>query len=51
MTQRELADALRRPQSYVAKVERGSRRIDPIEWSDWLAALGVEIKDSLSLLK
>lgn len=31
LTQREVAKKLRRPQSYVSKVERGERRIDPVE--------------------
>ena len=31
MTQQELADALGRPQSFVAKIENGERRVDVVE--------------------
>ncbi len=31
ITQEELAKALGRPQSYVSKIERGERLIDPVE--------------------
>jgi transcriptional regulator with XRE-family HTH domain len=45
-TQQQLADRLRRPQSFVAKVERGSRRIDPVEWMDFLKALNVSVEEA-----
>ncbi len=32
LTQQQVADALRRPQSFVAKVEGGERRLDLIEF-------------------
>lgn len=42
VTQTVLARRLAKPQSYVSKVERRERRIDPIEFFDWARALGVE---------
>lgn len=41
VTQQELADRLDRPQSYVAKVETGERRLDVIEFIEWTTAIGV----------
>lgn len=40
MTQQELANRLDRPQSYIAKVETGERRLDVIEFLEWCEALG-----------
>jgi transcriptional regulator with XRE-family HTH domain len=31
MTQQEVAKRLKKPQSYISKVEAGERRIDPVE--------------------
>lgn len=42
LTQQELADELRRPQSYVAKVETGERRLDVVEYVEWALAIGLE---------
>lgn len=42
VTQAELAARLGRPQSYVSKVERRERRVDPVEFDDWGRALGFE---------
>jgi len=39
ITQVELASSLKKPQSYIAKVENLDRRIDVIELHDWLSAL------------
>lgn len=47
MTQAELAAALGKPQSFVAKYENGERRIDVIEFADITAALGVSGADLL----
>lgn len=51
ITQVELASSLKKPQSYVAKVENFDRRIDVIELYDWLNVLDISIvkflKDSL----
>jgi len=43
VTQVELASSLKKPQSYVAKVENLDRRIDVLELQDWLNALDVSI--------
>lgn len=42
MTQQQVADALEAQQSYVAKFERGERRLDIIEFIDLAKALGVD---------
>lgn len=42
LTQRALAHRLRKPHSYVHKVEVGDRRIDPVELIAWCRACGVE---------
>jgi len=42
MTQAELANALKKPQSYVAKCEAAQRRLDVIEFLDWVSAIGAE---------
>ncbi|WP_245615726.1 helix-turn-helix domain-containing protein [Paenirhodobacter enshiensis] len=39
ITQVELAERLGRPQSYVAKIEGGERRMDVLEFIDWLEAV------------
>lgn len=38
ISQQKLADALSRPQSFIAKVENGERRLDVVEFA-WLAHL------------
>lgn len=43
MTQVELASTLKKPQSYVSKVEILERRLDIIELKDWLVALDTDI--------
>jgi transcriptional regulator with XRE-family HTH domain len=48
MVQQELADTLGKPQSFVAKVERGERRIDVIEFIAITRAMG---GDPVRLLK
>ncbi|WP_432261725.1 helix-turn-helix domain-containing protein [Cupriavidus sp. TMH.W2] len=42
VTQSSLAELLRKPQSYVAKVELLERRLDVVEVVDWLHAIGLE---------
>lgn len=42
LNQQQLADALGKPQSYVAKVEGGERRLDVIEFIALARALGIE---------
>jgi transcriptional regulator with XRE-family HTH domain len=43
LTQAQLADRLGKPQSYVSKVERGERLIDPIELRWWCRAVGTDV--------
>lgn len=40
LTQRQLAERLNWPQPRVANVERGERRIDPVECAAWAKACG-----------
>lgn len=40
LTQTALSERLKRPQSFVAKVERGERRLDVIEFVRYSLALG-----------
>jgi len=42
ITQIELGTALGKPQSYVSKVETRERRIDLIEFTAWVRAVGTE---------
>ena len=42
ITQQELADRMDRPQSYIAKVETGERRLDVVEFLEWAQALEEE---------
>ena len=51
VTQMELAARLRRPQSWVSKVEHGERRIDVVEFLEVTEALGCEAMDILAELK
>ena len=48
MTQADVAKALGKPQSFVAKYENGERRIDVIEFVDIAAALRVVPGDILA---
>jgi len=41
-TQTQLAEALNRPQSFIAKIETGERRLDVIEFAEFVLALDVE---------
>ncbi|QXW25625.1 helix-turn-helix transcriptional regulator [Acinetobacter johnsonii] len=43
VTQVELASSLKKPQSYIAKVENFDRRLDILELKDWLSALDLSI--------
>lgn len=51
LTQAELADALRKPQSFVAKYENGERRIDVIEFVDITAVLAVSASNLLAKIE
>lgn len=42
LTQVELADRLKRPQSFVSKYERGERRLDVIEFCEVCRALEID---------
>lgn len=54
LTQQELAKKLKRPQSYVAKVEGYERRLDVVEYLEMAKAIGAEplpaIKDAFKKL-
>jgi transcriptional regulator with XRE-family HTH domain len=41
LTQQEVADRLGKPQSFVAKTERGERRLDLVEFVAYARALGL----------
>lgn len=43
LTQRDLADRLKRAQSYVAKIETRQRRLDALELIEVLVALKVDV--------
>lgn len=51
LRQAELAEALNKPQSFVAKYENGERRIDVVEFVDITAALGVSTADLLARIE
>ena len=48
ITQVELSRSLKKPQSYIAKVENLDRRIDVLELHDWLSALDEPIDEFLA---
>ena len=50
VTQVELAARLKRPQSYVSKVERRERRVDLVEFYEWGEAVGVKPEDLFARL-
>lgn len=50
VTQVELAERLGRPQSYVSKVERRERRVDVVEFVDWVTALGIDPASAIHAL-
>ncbi|MEX0299508.1 MAG: helix-turn-helix domain-containing protein [Kordiimonas sp.] len=47
LTQQELGDRLKKPQSYIAKYERAERRLDVIEFVHICAALNVSTSEIL----
>ena len=47
LSQRALADLLKKPPSYVHKCEVADRRIDPLELVDWCRACGVAPVDAV----
>ena len=50
LTQVEVAAKLRVPQSYIAKIEHGERKISFIEVLDLCKAIGTDTKDLIKLL-
>lgn len=42
LTQRDLAERLGQPQSFVARIETNERRLDLVQLLDWLRALDVD---------
>lgn len=50
-TMRGLAEALKKPHSYVYKVEHGERRIDPVEFVQWCRACGADPADEVDRIK
>lgn len=50
LTQIDVANRLRKPQSYVSKYERGERRLDIVEFFDVAQALGIDPITTFKLL-
>ena len=50
LTQAELANKLKRPQSFVSKYERGERRLDVVEFFEVARALGIDAIAFLNVL-
>lgn len=50
MTQRQVADKLGKPHSFVHKCEIGERRLDPLEFAELCAALGRDPGEALKLM-
>ncbi|MBI1827331.1 MAG: helix-turn-helix transcriptional regulator [Planctomycetes bacterium] len=47
LTQRQLAERMRQPQSWVHKSETGLRRVDVAEFCDWCQACGVKAESGI----
>ena len=43
ITQEQLAQALKRPQSFVSKYERGERRLDLVEFLEVSEVIGIDV--------
>jgi transcriptional regulator with XRE-family HTH domain len=50
MTQRQLAKAVGREQSYIGRIEPGQRRIDLVEWVGICRACGVDPEKTIAKL-
>lgn len=51
MRQVDVAERLGRPQSYVAKIERGERRIDLVETMNFCDAIGLDVHTLIALIE
>jgi len=51
LTQAEVADKLRRPQSFVSKYERGARRLDVVEFVEVVDVLKADATRILNQLR
>lgn len=51
ITQAQLAEALGRPQSFIAKIESGERRLDVVEFVHLARLVGLELGDVLEGIK
>jgi transcriptional regulator with XRE-family HTH domain len=50
-TQRDVAERLRKPPSYVHKGETGSRRLDFREVVEWCAAIELDVGDAVRIVR
>jgi len=50
-TQRDLAERLGKPRSFVYKVETANRRIDPIEFAAWCRCCSVKADEAMGVLQ
>ncbi|MDF7758814.1 helix-turn-helix transcriptional regulator [Kosakonia cowanii] len=50
ITQVQLAEALGRPQSFIAKIESGERRLDVVEFVHLARLVGVALEDIVKIL-
>jgi transcriptional regulator with XRE-family HTH domain len=47
----QLAEALGRPQSFIAKIESGERRLDVVEFVHLARLVGLAVEDVLKIIK
>lgn len=50
LTQRDLAERLAKPQSWVARCETAARRVDVAEWIEWVSACDISLPTALGEL-
>jgi transcriptional regulator with XRE-family HTH domain len=51
LTQQAVADAVGRPQSYIASIETGQRRVDVVEFFELAEALRFDPIEALKIIK
>ena len=51
MTQTQLAEALSETQSFISKCERGERRLDVIELTNFCQVFGIDLSDFVERLE